>query len=230
MYACRDFMKRRAQKSAEFGLAGTQFVAPKKQSREKRGRPRSKHLTAKHPCFILPRMPVPETIIVVHPRERRAKCTVQALRNRQGFVFYKHPRIPQYLAGYVRLGLGGPLLSPADAQSGLLVLDGTWRWVEPMERLTASVPVRSLPPLVTAYPRSSKVSEDPEGGLATIEALYAAYRILGRDTSALLDHYRWGQEFIELNRQIWPTPQIGGSDSPQLFEANITPATDAGVD
>jgi len=99
-----------------------------------------------------------------------------------------------------------------------------------MERLTASVPVRSLPPLVTAYPRSSKVSEDPEGGLATIEALYAAYRILGRDTSALLDHYRWGQEFIELNRQIWPTPQIGGSDSPQLFEANITPATDAGVD
>ena len=43
-----------------------------------------------------------------------------------------------------------------------------------------------------------------EGGLATIEAIYAAYRLLGRDTTGLLDHYRWGSEFIELNRQFWP--------------------------
>ena len=92
----------------------------------------------------------------------------------------------------------------ADADRGLLVLDGTWRWVEPMERLTASVPVRSLPPLVTAYPRSSKVKDDPEGGLATIEAIYAAYRLLGRDTTALLDHYHWGEQFVELNQSFWP--------------------------
>ena len=149
-------------------------------------------------------VPVPDTIIVVHPRERRAKCTVQCLRKKLGFVFFKHPRFPPQLPGYVRLGLGGPILTMADAERGLLVLDGTWRWVEPMERLAASLPVRSLPPLTTAYPRSSKVSDNPDGGLATIEAIYAAYRLLGRDTTSLLDHYRWGSQFVEQNRHYWP--------------------------
>lgn len=149
-------------------------------------------------------MKIPDTIIVVHPRERRAKCTVQALRNKPGFVFYKHPRVPAELTGYVRLGLGGPILGPEDFDSGLLVLDGTWRWVEPMERLMREVPIRSLPPLTTAYPRTSKVSDDPEGGLATIEAIYAAYRLLGRDTTSLLDHYHWGEAFVEMNARFWP--------------------------
>lgn len=153
-------------------------------------------------------MTFPETIIVVHPRERRAKCTVQVLRNRSGFRFFKHPRFPTDLSGYVRLGLGGPLLSDADVESGLLILDGTWRWVEPMERLVATIPVRSLPPLTTAYPRSSKVSENPEGGLATIEALYAAYRLLGRDTTGLLDHYYWGDQFVAQNASFWPAQSI----------------------
>lgn len=96
------------------------------------------------------------------------------------------------------------MIGPADAESGLLVLDGTWRWVEPMERLAASLPVRSLPPLETAYPRSSKMLENPEGGLATIEAIYAAYRLLGRDTAGLLDHYHWGADFVERNSALWP--------------------------
>lgn len=156
-------------------------------------------------------MNLPATIIVVHPRERRAKCTVQALRKQPGFEFYKHPRIPPELAGYVRLGFGGPVLSGADANSGLLILDGTWRWVEPMERLAASVPIRSLPPLITAYPRSSKVSDNPEGGLATIEAIYAAYRLLGRDTTQLLDHYRWGAQFVEQNAEFWPCEELRSS-------------------
>jgi pre-rRNA-processing protein TSR3 len=73
-----------------------------------------------------------------------------------------------------------------------------------MQRAHAAVPVRSLPPLTTAYPRTSKVRSDPDGGLATIEAIYAAYRLLGRDTAGLLDHYHWAAEFVELNRQFWP--------------------------
>ena len=156
-------------------------------------------------------MTAPDTIIVVHPRERRAKCTVQPLRNKPGFVFYKHPRMPQSLNGYVRLGMGGPTLSTADADSGLLVLDGTWRWVEPMERLAASIPLRSLPPLATAYPRSSKVMDDPDGGLATIEAIYAAYRLLGRDTTSLFEHYHWGEQFIQQNAGVWGAAPVGCS-------------------
>jgi len=160
----------------------------------------SRPLIPLSPCPPFP----PPTVIVVHPRERRKKCTVRVLRQRDGFAFCNYPRQPYDLTGYVRLGLGGPLLSDADAASGLLVLDGTWRHVQPMERQHADIPIRSLPPIVTAYPRTSKVSEDPDGGLATIEAIYAAYRFLGRDTAGLLDHYHWAAEFVELNHSFWP--------------------------
>ncbi|MEX2288508.1 MAG: hypothetical protein WD648_15530 [Planctomycetaceae bacterium] len=143
----------------------------------------------------------PPTIIVVHPRERRAKCTVNSLRGRDDFVFWKYPtRGSEPLEGYVRLGFGGPVLSDDDASAGLLVLDGTWRLAGSMEKSFADVPVRSLPELRTAYPRASKTSVDPVGGLATIEAVYAAYKLLGRDTGSLLDDYRWGDEFLALNQ------------------------------
>lgn len=168
----------------------------------------------------------PPTIIVVHPKEKRSKCTVEPLRGRVGFVFWRFPRLgpephevrskvesrrveksrPGFdastltLTGYVRLGLGGPVLSEADAGRGLLVLDGTWRLAGAMESAFASVPVRTLPAgWETAYPRRSKLFEDPLGGLATIEAVYAAYTILGRDTAGLLDAYHWAEEFLALN-------------------------------
>jgi len=56
--------------------------------------------------------------------------------------------------------------------------------------------------LQTAYPRVSKTYDDPAGGLATIEALYAAYHLMGRPTQGLLDDYHWAEEFLEVNREI----------------------------
>ncbi|MCH7685608.1 MAG: hypothetical protein IH899_02825, partial [Planctomycetes bacterium] len=95
----------------------------------------------------------PPTIIVVHPKERRSKCTVAPLRGKPGFVFRKYPHSETgSLQNYVRLGLDGPLLSAKDAEQGLLILDGTWRWTEAMGRDFEDVPVRSLPPWQTAYP------------------------------------------------------------------------------
>jgi pre-rRNA-processing protein TSR3 len=143
---------------------------------------------------------VPPTILVVHRKERRKKCTVEPLRGRKGFAFHNYPPRPATpLEGYVRLGFGGPLLSKDDAVCGLLLLDGTWRRAEEMERDYADLPVRSLPQWTTAYPRVSKTFDNPAGGLATIEALYAAYAILGRDAAGLLDGYHWADEFLERN-------------------------------
>lgn len=145
----------------------------------------------------------PPTIIVVHPREKRSKCTVEPLRGREEFEFWTFPdRKRKKLDGYVRLGIGGEMLSEADAESGLLVLDGTWKLAEKMEPFFRDVPVRSLPPWRTAYPRTSKLFADPSAGLATIEAIYAAHTILGRDTSSLLDSYYWADQFAELNRSL----------------------------
>jgi pre-rRNA-processing protein TSR3 len=103
------------------------------------------------------------------------------------------------LSNCIQLGIGGLELSKADADRGLLLLDGTWRLAQRMAPFYRHVPIRTLPATRTAYPRKSSVFEDPSDGLATIEALYAAFRILGRPTQGLLDHYHWKQRFLELN-------------------------------
>lgn len=144
----------------------------------------------------------PPTLILVHPREKKSKCTVRPLAGLPGFEFRRFPLKLPIPAGYVRLGLGGPVLSPADAESGLLILDGTWRWAERMESRLGEIPVRSLPPLITAYPRTSKVFDDPTGGLATVEAVYAALKLLGRNVEGVLDHYHWRDEFLRVNAEL----------------------------
>jgi pre-rRNA-processing protein TSR3 len=146
----------------------------------------------------------PPTVIIVHPKERRSKCTVARLRGDPRFAFYKSPRRPVDLSNYVRLGLDGPPLGVDDVDRGILVLDGTWRWVEGMTRNVSEVPVRSLAPLAPAYPRVSKTFDDPVAGLATIEAVYAALAILHRDVAGLLDGYPWGDEFVRQNRNWLP--------------------------
>ncbi|WP_339734454.1 hypothetical protein [uncultured Gimesia sp.] len=143
----------------------------------------------------------PPTIIVVHPKERKSKCTVQSLRTHEDFVFWKFPRKePDKLTHYVRLGMGGPQISQADAASGLLVLDGTWRLAEKMEPAFEELPIRSLPAWETAYPRVSKQFDDPASGLATIEAIFMAYHLMGYETEGLLDGYYWADAFLEQNR------------------------------
>ena len=140
------------------------------------------------------------TVIVVHPKERRSKCSVEPLRGRDQFEFVRFPDpVPLSLDGYVRLGMGGPIISEKDRDHGLLLLDGTWKLAARMEPFYKDLPVRSLPSIKTAYPRTSKVFADPDGGLATIEALYAALRLMKHDVVGLLDHYHWKDEFLKLN-------------------------------
>lgn len=145
-------------------------------------------------------MSAPATIIIVHPKERRSKCSVEPLRGRDDFQFVKFPAtVETDLTDYVRLGMGGPVLSSADTAKGLLVLDGTWRLAAKMEAAYQHLPVRSLPVVQTAYPRVSKISDDPSGGLATVEAVFAALKLMGRSVDGLLDEYYWKDEFLKLN-------------------------------
>ena len=146
----------------------------------------------------------PPTVIVVHRKERAEKCSVEPLRGRPDMRFVRFPvAAPMDLTGYVRLALEGPMLGAEDVSSGLLVLDATWRLAGKMEREFLSVPPRRLPLAKTAYPRNSKLTQDPEVGLATVEAIYLAYWLLGRSTMGLLDQYRWGEEFLVLNGELF---------------------------
>jgi len=145
-------------------------------------------------------LPYPRTVIVRHHKERTAKCTIWPLRHRPDVLLVPFPvKARPDLAGYVRLAADGPPLSEADAAAGLLLLDGSWRYADAMTRDFADVPPRSLSGWKTAYPRVSNWYDDPDNGLASVEALYVAYHLLGRPTDGLLDHYRWAAEFLRLN-------------------------------
>jgi ribosome biogenesis protein Tsr3/predicted metal-dependent hydrolase len=148
----------------------------------------------------------PPTVIIRHTHENPRKCSVLPLRSRPDVLFFTHPvteRPP--FDNYVRLAAEGPPLSAGDADKGILLLDGSWRWAESMTRAFLDVPARSLHGWRTAYPRVSKRGTDPDNGLASIEALFVAYHILGRPTAGLLDHYHWADEFLRLN-DLRPAP------------------------
>jgi pre-rRNA-processing protein TSR3 len=146
---------------------------------------------------------LPPTVIVVHPREKRSKCSVEPLRGRPDFAFWTFPNQGQEpIDGYVRLGMGGELLNAEDSAKGLLVLDGTWKLAEKMEPFYSDMPVKSIPSWQTAYPRVSKLWADPSSGLATIEAIFAAYICMNRDTTGLLDSYYWAEEFVTKNQSF----------------------------
>jgi pre-rRNA-processing protein TSR3 len=150
----------------------------------------------------MPTVSYPPTIIVRDSRENKRKCSILPLQGRPDLVFFSHPvTVGLDLKGYVRLAAEGPELSPADAGSGLLLLDGSWRRAALMTRAFQDVPPRALKAFKTAYPRISKKGTDPSNGLASVEALFLAYHILGRPTEGLLDHFRWAEEFLRLNKQ-----------------------------
>ena len=147
-------------------------------------------------------MEFPPTIVVRHTKENPKKCSILPLKGRSDVVFFNYPltgALPD-LANYVRLAADGPPLSMDDRDRGILLLDGSWRSAGSMTREFLHVTPRSLSGYVTAYPRVSKLGTDPDNGLASIEALYVAYHLLGRDTNGLLNHYRWAAEFLKANK------------------------------
>jgi len=142
--------------------------------------------------------PVPTTVIR-HPKERIAKCSLRFLHERPELTFLRaKPGFRFDATGFVLLAVEAPPLSPADAAHPLLLLDSTWRWLPQLLACVHGEPIqRSIPGnLRTAYPRVSKVFEDPAAGLASVEALYVARRLLGDDDPSLLEGYHWRTEFL----------------------------------
>ncbi len=145
----------------------------------------------------------PPTLILRHRRENLKKCSLTGLEGRPDMRFFTYPdaQLPD-LSNYILLTLGAPPLSCADSHLGIVLVDGTWRYAEKMvqslyvaeaTKRPQKALERSLPPLcTTAYPRKP----NPEGGLASVEALFYAYKILGRTTDGILDHYYFRENFL----------------------------------
>lgn len=137
--------------------------------------------------------------IIRHPKERRSKCSLTPLEGRVGIDFYKAREGWSFdMTGFTVLALGAPELSIEDAGRPLLLLDSTWRLLPQLEACLVGAGVRrTLPAVATAYPRISKIAEDPHGGLASVEALYLAKLLLGERDDSLLGAYYWREKFLE---------------------------------
>ena len=102
-----------------------------------------------------------------------------------------------------------PPLAKSDEGYGLFLIDATWTYAETMHKQIKYphlIQKRSLPAgYQTAYPRRQEDCSDPARGLASVEALYIAYRILGRDGTGLLDNYYWKEEFLKKNEHLGTT-------------------------
>jgi pre-rRNA-processing protein TSR3 len=147
----------------------------------------------------------PPTLILRHRRENLKKCSLRGLELRSDFKFFSYPtkHLPE-APGYILLALDAPPLTKEDQTHGLFILDGTWRYAEKMKSQVEKKGnwiFRSIPRgAQTAYPRRQEDCLEPDRGLASIEAIYLAYYLLGRDLTGLLDNYFWKDLFLEKNK------------------------------
>ncbi len=149
-----------------------------------------------------------KTIILRHRRENLNKCSLRGLEPREDMVFYTYPKdsLP-VLENTILLTLDAPVITKEDSSYNLFLIDGTWKYSNVMYNQLSKPHLfekRSLPKeLRTAYPRKQDDCLDPERGLASVEALFAAYFLLGKSTEGILDLYHWKEAFLEKNKNFF---------------------------
>lgn len=147
-----------------------------------------------------------DVLILRDPRESTKKCSLTPLRGTPGIRFVGYEPDKRVDVGRrVLLHPDGDEITSADRGKPLLLIDCAWRRLpQLLATVDGELEHRRLPKLITAYPRKSKMFEDPEQGLASIEALYAALALLGEERADLLESYRWRDEFLRLNPSLRP--------------------------
>lgn len=145
------------------------------------------------------------TFILRHRKENLKKCSLRGLEKKENFCFLTYPKVT-YVdhPNLIVLSHNAKPLSKEDKGS-LLLLDGTWKHAESMQKqlvVPSSACFRSIPDSFrTAYPRRQEEWIDPSIGLASIEALYLALYIMGKNVEHLLENYHWKESFLAKNRE-----------------------------
>ncbi|MBK8978407.1 MAG: hypothetical protein IPM29_21105 [Planctomycetes bacterium] len=162
---------------------------------------------------------VPVTV-VRHPKERISKCSLRCLHDRPEFTFLRaREGFSIDATGMLLLAVDAPPLTTADRGHPILLLDSTWRHLPALLRCVTGAPLRRSIPggIRTAYPRRSRVFDDPEQGLASVEALYVCKAILEGPDPTLLDGYHWRDEFLAgLPPALRGTTPLPCTDAPEV--------------
>jgi pre-rRNA-processing protein TSR3 len=157
-----------------------------------------------------------KTIILRHRKENLKKCSLRGLETREDFEFFSYPNDlasfnKQDLTGFIYLTMNADteLSSDDSSAKGLFLIDATWKYAKIMESQIdlSKVICRKLPShFKTAYPRKNTLCNEPESGLASVEAIYIAHRIMNIESNqknplieGLLDNYYWKEQFLQIN-------------------------------
>lgn len=169
--------------------------------------------------------------ILHDPSETPNKCTIAPLAGRKDFKIISTEGTGSLgpLSSLILLHHEGECLTEIRREHdlnlkspdlSLAAVDCLWRRLEGiLKRVQAPLPRLARIPegFVTAYPRVSKKTIDPSGGLATIEALFIASALLGNWDASLLSQYYFGRSFVELNRARFLELGILEADQTQLL-------------
>jgi pre-rRNA-processing protein TSR3 len=169
--------------------------------------------------------------IIVDAGETPNKCTIAPLGAREDFrlfpVFGEGPLGP--LSAPLLLHHEGQCLAElrntVPAVPAIASVDCVWRRLPRLvERIAWT---NNQPPILaripegfqTVYPRVGLPGKDPQGGLATIEAIFIAAAMLGNYDPTLLSHYYFARQFIEQNTRRFLELGIEAVDQPHPFPA-----------
>jgi pre-rRNA-processing protein TSR3 len=158
-----------------------------------------------------------DLLVLRDPRESWKRCSLRPLRGLPGvrFVTWRDD-LALDVGDRLLLDPAAPPLADADRGRALFVIDCSWRRLPLLRRAVVGEPrARSLPPLLTAYPRRSETFADPAAGLATVEALYAAGLLLGEPDPQLLEGYRFKDEFLARNAALFTGSGAGQFAGPR---------------
>ena len=148
---------------------------------------------------------MPQIVVIRHPRENLKKCSLRGLESRKNFTFLKAKDGFLFDAtGYILLQNNAPEISEKDKGLPILLLDSTWALLPKVRNKIHGMPIlRGLPSSIkTAYPRVSKSGNDPQNGLATVEALFAALSLSGQRDESVLQNYIFKDTFLQLNKGL----------------------------
>ena len=158
--------------------------------------------------------------ILIDQKENKRKCTLYPLLNRENFSFSKFSSglaSIEPLISDILLHVDGEELDKIVQRNktvrSIALIDCNWRKVEgTLKRLSKPWPtLAKIPPCFqTAYPRKSKKpGVDPEGGLASIEALFVASAFLSTWDMNLLTEFHFKDKFLQINEENWKKYQLG---------------------
>lgn len=154
--------------------------------------------------------------ILMDKNENPRKCTIHPLKDRPDFhvrYFRGNKPIAKFEADCL-LHMDGLDLSTLAGRkfNSVALIDCTWKKVGgALQRIEGSLPtlVRIPGGFTTAYPRKNKEGKDPDGGLATIEALFIAAAFLGTWDETLLDKFHFKEKFLADNKAAWEKYGLG---------------------